>query len=107
MKHSETIQHLLKELAALKDSTDLIMSDIKAIATKIGYFYKVGDKVSLGYARVGTVVEIFRAKITLEIDGTSVTKEASESDPAYLIKEESGHAVLRLATEIDSTSREA
>lgn len=106
MKSSDKIKDIINKLEELKSSTSVVESDIKAIAAKIGYNYKVGDKVALGYARFGVVKEVYTSPITINIDGTDVSKEASQNNPAYLVIEDSGHAVLRLGTEIDSSARE-
>lgn len=104
MKASERISAIKEGVFNLLNSLNSLRSEM---ATKVGYLYKVGDKVSLGYARVGVIQEVYTEPVTIEIDGTTVTKEASSNNPAYLIKEPSGHVVLKLGTELDNTSRDA
>ncbi|MEM9950040.1 MAG: DUF2945 domain-containing protein [Chloroflexota bacterium] len=48
----------------------------------------------------GEVVEIFRASVTRTLDGTEVTRNGSDDDPAYLIKQEDGSQVLKLQSEV-------
>ncbi|MDX1518434.1 MAG: DUF2945 domain-containing protein, partial [Woeseiaceae bacterium] len=43
----------------------------------------------------GQIVERFTEKVTRKIDGTDVTRDASDSEPAYLIEQDSGDRVLK------------
>lgn len=54
-----------------------------------------GDGTAEGYIR-----EIFREEITKTIKGTSVTRNGSEDNPAYLIEQQDGGKVLKLHSEI-------
>ena len=48
----------------------------------------------------GTIVERFTSKVTRTIKGTKVTREASNEEPAFLIKQEDGDRVLKSASEL-------
>lgn len=49
----------------------------------------------------GTVQEIHRRSITLTLQGSEVTRNGSEDDPAYLIRTPDGAQVLKLRSEVD------
>lgn len=51
----------------------------------------------------GEVVEVFKSKVTRTLKGTEVTREASEDDPAYLIKQDDGDQVLKSSSEIEKS----
>jgi len=40
--------------------------------------------------------------VTRTIDGTEVTRDASEDEPAYMIKQDDGGKVLKSASELSS-----
>lgn len=65
--------------------------------------YNVGDKVKWewgdGYGE-GEVEERFTDKVTRTIDGTEVSRDASDDDPAYLIEQEDGDRVLKSHSEL-------
>lgn len=48
----------------------------------------------------GEVQEVFHDKVTRTIDGTEVTRDASDNDPAYLIKQDDGDRVLKSQSEV-------
>jgi len=48
----------------------------------------------------GTVAEIFTDKVTRTIKGNEVTRNASEEEPAYLIRQDDGDRVLKSHTEL-------
>lgn len=66
--------------------------------------YSVGDDVKWkwgdGYGR-GTVKERFTSKVSRSIDGTEVTRNASDDDPAYLIEQDDGDRVLKSHSELE------
>ncbi len=66
----------------------------------------IGDEVEWewgnGTAR-GEVTDRFTSKVTRTIDGTEVTRDASEEEPAYLIRQEDGQRVLKSAAELSTT----
>ncbi len=50
----------------------------------------------------GKVNKIYEEKITLTIDGTEVTRNATRDNPAYLLKQDDGDEVLKSETELAS-----
>ena len=65
--------------------------------------YKVGEKVKWkwgeGYGQ-GSIAERFSDDVTRTIDGTEVTRKATEDEPAYLIEQEDGDRVLKSHSEV-------
>jgi hypothetical protein len=49
----------------------------------------------------GTVEEIHKEKISKTIDGSEVTREGSDDNPAYVIEQEDGGKVLKLQSEVE------
>ena len=49
----------------------------------------------------GKVTEIHREEITRKIDGSEVTREGTQDNPAYLIEQEDGTKVLKLRSELN------
>ncbi|MFQ6549532.1 DUF2945 domain-containing protein [Aestuariibius sp. 2305UL40-4] len=65
--------------------------------------YKEGDKVEWSWGNgtgTGKVEKKYTQKITLKIDGTEVTRNASEDEPAYKIKQDDGDEVLKSGSEL-------
>lgn len=66
--------------------------------------YDKGDQVRWkwgdGYGE-GEVAERFTDKVTRTIEGTDVTRDASEDEPAYLIEQEDGTRVLKSHSEVE------
>jgi len=52
----------------------------------------------------GKVREIFRHEVTRTLQGTEVTRNGSEDNPAYLIEQDDGDQVLKLQSEVRSES---
>ncbi|MGP1351756.1 MAG: DUF2945 domain-containing protein [Parasphingopyxis sp.] len=48
----------------------------------------------------GQIAERFEREVTRTIDGTEVTRDGSEDNPAYLIKQDDGDEVLKLGSEL-------
>lgn len=48
----------------------------------------------------GQVEQAFTSNVTRHIDGTEVTRKASEDEPAYLIRQDDGDRVLKSHSEI-------
>lgn len=48
----------------------------------------------------GKIVERFTGRITRTIKGTTVTREASRKEPAYLIEQEDGDRMLKSRGEL-------
>ena len=49
----------------------------------------------------GQIEERFEREVTRTIDGNEVTRDGSEDNPAYLIKQEDGDEVLKLGSELE------
>ena len=49
----------------------------------------------------GRIVERFTSKVSRSIKGTEVTRDASEDEPAFLIRQDDGGEVLKSVTEIE------
>jgi hypothetical protein len=48
----------------------------------------------------GTVVEVHHGKVTRTLQGSEITRNGSDDDPALLIEQEDGARVLKLRSEI-------
>jgi hypothetical protein len=65
--------------------------------------YKKGSKVSwpwLGGLVDGKVEEIYFEPIVKVIKGKNIKRNASDKNPAYLVKSEAGNIALKLETEL-------
>lgn len=63
----------------------------------------IGDTVTWNWGNgtgTGEVIERFTSEVTRTIDGTEVTRDASESEPAYMIEQDDGDRVLKSASEL-------
>ena len=49
----------------------------------------------------GSVREAFTEKVTRTLDGTEVSRNASDGEPAYLIEQEDGARVLKSHSELE------
>ena len=49
----------------------------------------------------GKVAEVHKDKVTRQSKGSSITREGSDDDPAYVIEQEDGTTVLKLRSELD------
>jgi len=65
--------------------------------------YAIGDKVEWqwgqGFAD-GEIKKVYTSEITKVVQGTEVTRKASEDQPAYLIVQEDGAEVLKAHSEV-------
>ena len=64
-----------------------------------------GSKVSWSWGANtahGKIVERFTSKVTRTIKGTTVTREASRKEPAYLIEQDDGDEVLKSRSELSA-----
>lgn len=50
----------------------------------------------------GQIEERFEREVTRTLKGSEVTRNGSEDDPAYLIKQDDGDRVLKLGSELES-----
>jgi hypothetical protein len=63
----------------------------------------VGDQVEWAWGSgtaEGKVIERYTAKVTKELKGTDVTRNASDDEPAFLIEQDDDNLVLKSVTEI-------
>lgn len=74
------------------------MSQAYQTNTKVQWDW--GNGVAEGYIR-----EVFREKITKTINGTKVTRNGSDLDPAYLIEQQDGDKVLKSHSEIRKSKK--
>ena len=49
----------------------------------------------------GKVVEVHTEKVTRTLDGSEITRNGSDDDPAYVIEQEDGARVLKLRSEVE------
>ena len=52
----------------------------------------------------GKVDEVFTSEVERTIDGNKVKREASQSEPAYLITQDDGQKVLKSKSEVSRAS---
>ena len=50
----------------------------------------------------GQVKERFEREVTRTLKGNEITRDGSEDNPAYLIKQEDGDEVLKLGSELEA-----
>jgi hypothetical protein len=65
--------------------------------------YDVGDKVKWSWGNgtgTGTVEKTYTSKITRKLQGSEVTRDGSDDDPALYIEQEDGDGVLKLSSEV-------
>ncbi|SDE62121.1 DUF2945 domain-containing protein [Limimaricola pyoseonensis] len=65
--------------------------------------YSEGDKVKWEWGNgtgTGKVTKVYHQKITKKIDGSEITRDASQDDPAYLIEQDDGSEVLKGDSEV-------
>lgn len=65
--------------------------------------YQKGDLVEWQWGQgtaTGKVQEIFTSKVTRQIKGSEITRNATEDEPAYLIEQEDGDQVLKSHSEL-------
>ena len=66
--------------------------------------YKPGASVKWNWGEgigQGKVTDVFTSKVTREIKGTEVTRNASDDEPAYLIEQDDGDQVLKAHSELE------
>jgi len=67
--------------------------------------YSKGTKVKWNWGEgeaTGEIETVYTQKTTRKIKGTEVTREASEDEPAYYIKQEDGDGVLKSHSEVEA-----
>ena len=50
----------------------------------------------------GQIKERFEREVTRTLQGSEITKDGDEDNPAYLIKQDDGDEVLKLGSEIEA-----
>jgi len=68
--------------------------------------FRKGDKVSWtwgGNTAEGKVAERFERRVKRTIKGTTVTRNGSKDEPAYLIVQEDGDRVLKSGSELNKS----
>ena len=50
----------------------------------------------------GQIEDRFEREVTRTLQGSEVTKDGSEDNPAYLIKQDDGDKVLKLGSELEA-----
>lgn len=66
--------------------------------------YSEGTQVKWNWGQgtaQGEIENVYTKDITRTIKGTEVTRNASESEPAYYIKQDDGDAVLKSHSEVE------
>jgi len=66
--------------------------------------YNVGTKVKWSWGNgtaTGQVEKSYTRKITRKIDGSEITRDADDDNPAYYIKQEDGSEVLKSHSELN------
>ena len=66
--------------------------------------YNKGTKVSWSWGNgraTGEVQESFTSKVTRTIEGTEVTRNADQDNPAYMLKQDDGSRVLKSHSELN------
>lgn len=66
--------------------------------------YEVGTEVEWSWGDgtgTGKVEEVFASKVTRTIKGTEVTRDASEDEPAYMLRQDDGDRVLKSHSELN------
>lgn len=55
----------------------------------------------------GKIKEIFKERVTRTLEGSEVTRNADDDDPAYLIEQDDGDEVLKSHRELERVGSEA
>ena len=67
--------------------------------------FSKGDKVTWTWGSgtaEGIIAEAFTEKVTRKIKGKDITRNASDAEPAYLIRQDDGDTVLKSGSEISN-----
>ena len=65
--------------------------------------YQTGTKVERDWGNgtgTGKIVKKYTQKITLKLQGSEVTRKASDDEPAYKIEQDDGSEVLKSGSEL-------
>lgn len=69
--------------------------------------YSEGTKVEWDWGNgtgTGEITETFTEKVTRTIEGSEVTRNASDDEPAYMIEQDDGDRVLKSHSEVRKAS---
>ncbi len=69
----------------------------------MAYDFHIGDSVKWNWGSgtgSGTITDRFTSKVERTIDGTEVTRNATEDEPAYLVEQEDGGVALKSSSEL-------
>lgn len=69
----------------------------------MSYDFHIGDDVEWDWGNgtgTGTITKRYTQKITRTLQGSEVTRDASEDEPAYLIEQDDGDEVLKSSSEL-------
>jgi len=69
------------------------MADAYHTNTKVRWHWGNGTAI-------GLIRGVFRDKVTKTIKGSTITRDGSDENPAYLIEQEDGDRVLKLHSEL-------
>ena len=67
--------------------------------------YRAGQYVKWNWGNgvgCGQIEERFEREVKRTLKGSEVTRDGSEDDPAYLIKQDDGDKVLKLGSELEA-----
>jgi len=65
--------------------------------------FRTGQKVSWSWGdgtATGKIKERYQRRVTRKIKGTEITRNGDRDNPAYLVEQEDGDEVLKLASEL-------
>lgn len=65
--------------------------------------FRMGQKVSWSWGNstaTGRIKDRYERSVTRKIKGSEITRNGDKDDPAYLIEQEDGDEVLKLASEL-------
>ena len=64
-----------------------------------------GDKVKWSWGNgtgTGKIAKVYTQKTTVKINGSEITRNATDEEPAYLIKQDDGDEVLKSDSEVSA-----
>lgn len=70
----------------------------------MAYDHHIGDTATWKWGdgtASGTISERFTSRVERELGGSTVVRNASEDEPAYLIEQDDGTEVLKSCTELE------
>jgi len=64
----------------------------------------IGDTVRWNWGQgtaEGRITQIYKTRVSKTLKGSEIVREGSDNNPAYLIEQDDGDQVLKLASELD------